>query len=556
MANAVSRAGIQFPSPKLEFVNRTEYLRRTSFYDILDFKGTMVKMGEEVKEHNQKLKDSKITKGRLRGIEKTVSILLKILIKEMEWYRKNNFDQYLLYISNDTPTLPMYTNRGQISSMDNETPSLRTISTRIQKLMSVIDFISHKKNTSRVTLTRKDQNGNEYKVVKSLLTEKDENGVTKVGRGDFRLQINKKWLCFASIVLTAPKNEAPILQISANSKSTDNQPLRTPKTKNLQQPIDNFIPETLINHTNNCYTNSRSGVATQQELRSAIADDNFNIGDEKGKNNFFENIKEKPNFLKKVLQEIDGKPRVIKLQNPNGQIYLDKFKKDFELRKILPKKLEDHYSALLWYLLINRLYPKLHPETVQTLSKFGIELLKKHILRLDKKEYGLDAAYWIIARAIDKAHDHAAKKDFKFSHPLSYLRFDFSGGLKTVIDEWVIGKELELLKKRKLENQKLMEYQDAILLTETLFLEISKSFHKSYLDGHKTVTDSVDKLEDLLFIQHYISANTKIKIRKDFNDKVNVLIANMEKQASEYSVMEDDLIWSNFENYMGDYFFE
>ena len=543
---AVSKAGYSLPQPTLRFVNKKEYLRRTSFYDLLDFKGTMDNVGEKVKAFNQNLKDQKIRKGRLRGLEKTTSILLKILIKEMEWYRKNNFDQYLLYMDQGTPTLPIYTNRGQISTMDNESPSLRTISTRIKKMMNEVPFITQKRNTSRVTLTKKDAAGKEYRVYKSMLSEKDETGATKVGRGDFRLQINKAFLQFSSIAVKDPKNTTPIIQISSKNKTTDNQRVTKEEKKSLQQPYGDSISETPITHLNSC-GNSRSGIATQSFIRSAIADDDFYIGDERGKKIFSEKQKENPEFLKKILKKLDGRPRLVPIKNPKGQLYLDKFKKEKLLRENLPQNLEDHYSKILWALLINRLYPSYHQETVETISQAGFKLIKNHVERLKELDYSADAAYWIIARAIDKAFDFAQKNNFTFMHPLAYLRFDKNGSLINVIDKWVIEGELKLIKLKKESNQKLVEYQDAFLETEKLFIQITKAYKESYFDGKEAVINASDKLEKLFFIQKNLTEKMKIKIRKDFADKITILISNMESQATEFTTYDDDPVWENFE---------
>ena len=445
-------------------------------------------------------------KDRIKEAETTTAkIMTTLLMEEMEYLRLHKPADYLFYLSGNMDSMPIMTNRGQLRSMMDDAYSLRTYSNFIRRLTKC-DFILRKQNTSRQRTKVTDENG----------TVSYKHTITKNGRGDFILFINKAALTFKYSFVQNTQKELS----SPKFKIIENQSVSLPKTQKLQQPL-NVLKETLKIDNNNSLASVENGVAAPQNKQVSCKQERMlNRRDEEG------------SIPKKSAAGM----------SPRGKKYVEKLKKDQQIRKNLPEEEQNYYATLLFIQMIKLLYAHFTDNYIEVLAAPAKNLLRLHLQRLNLP---MELAFQTISRAIEMTHKHLEKhKDAYIYAPLTWLRIDDefkSGTLKTVVDKW-IPDERKRLQVVHHAHRKFVNWQYAHQASDKLFLEVVKGMKKGFSTGAATYNAAFKKL-DVYFEKYELPKQIQDKMRQQFADRTYTILKEAETLSEEN---KRDKTWSAF----------
>lgn len=483
-----------------------------SFWDILDMHATFGCSMKKLKEAYNNLLPTR--KGRLREPEYTIAkIIVHLLGHEMEQMRKNDPTMYKLYLSGQMDCLPVSTNRGQLRTMMDDEYSLRSYSNFINRLMDA-GIILRKRNTSRVFEKTVDVNGVVRKKIK----------MTKGGRGDFILYINKKALTFLKPLKSVSKSKNKVENTAKSTKSelADNQRLTSGQVQKMQLPHD-VLSETKRINNNKRINVDNAATEPLNSLIAAIASKNGGSRDGDGKLALFES---------------SG------AATPEAMIYVEKFEKDRRIARELPKKEKEFYCKLLFAQLSKTVYSKYTNEYMERIEPHAKNLLRLHLQRLNKP---IAEAFQIVSRAIYLTKRYLDTHSAAYIYdPMTWLRTDDeyqSGTLKTVVDEWIPREERRLFVYDK-KRSTMVRWQYAVRFSDKVFLEVVKALKTSFSLGLQATNQAFIRLDNL-FEKYDLPPSAKKELRKRFADRTYAILKELDK----IGTLETDAIWATFERH-------
>lgn len=516
-----------------------------SFWDIIDLKAVNhTGIPDLVIQYNTSLPSRK---GKLRSGEKeTARVLIYLMATEMETLRTESYNDYLFYLSDKIDSIPVTTNRVQLSTLLDECYCKDSIGNHLTRLQDS-ELITRKINTSRVRQRHTDENGRV-----TFLQQ-----TTKNGRGDVIYFINKSVLFFKTDIVNNLKNMENQGKMAKKS-STDNQRLRSSKKETLKQPLTELKKETLKRKENM----GGKDAAKPQLIHSAIAEELKRNGDETGsamppeligssgrkisenkvpartevKITSFAKKSQDPASIKVVLGEkyqIDLPVGNLSAQKSDAAVekedqYREKINREQRFTSRLPSKDRDYFVMLLFEQIRRQVYSEYADDAIQMKEIQAKTMLHLHLLRLPDS---LEENFQIISRAVQMAGDYLKKHPESYVYSiLTWLRIDDEfqkGTLLHVIEKWV-PEERERLARNVEGDRDFLAWQLATLRSEKLFWACAKELRKGFSPAVAAVRRSCLALREY-YDELDLSQANRERINEKFMERLNPILAGTAK---------------------------
>lgn len=489
--------------------------------------------------------------GRIQGNQHTlVQELMYLCLDYMETLRKSDspIDRmlYKQYLQSDR--LPLMTNNLQLMK------KLRAKGVHVGitsiynflKLLLAAGIILMKRNTRRRVTQRADGTV--------------EHQLCKAGRGDFQLFLNKEIFAFKEPFQVLASAHTPELD-----KPVEKLLKAVEKPQNRPKPLKNVIIEnqsvTSLNRLNleqlisnkiktKKYLNNKRGKVHAQEsgVSSRLGNDDLEPSGSK---------------LQKLERSSRTPPRAAADSTGNREFgtpaaarnererrkraALQQFRElGQQVQQIIPEKRKHFYLKMLQIQYVSRLYPDL--------DRFYLSCIRTDIQRLFKTYFDTLKAekdqdiFLRLSRAIEMVQEYRERHpDYKLYDPLSFLRWDYTGGFRDVVEKW-LPEEMARLRLRAEKQSKLMIWQKGTAYSEDLFKRVIETLNQGHARSH-TVFKEAERELSTYFQKINAPERMQARFRKAFSERFLNFFQELEQEAKEKYDQQQDQPWLDFERY-------